>query len=476
MLRLIQTHYPKLFACIFCSLTFLSHAGEVVSTPNFLVESGFILEQNNTEAPTAHVVLMEEVDVWERMRKGFAIPDLDNPLVVSQTNWYSSHPEQVKRTITRGSRYLFHVVSELEKRGMPTELALLPFIESSFNPEAYSKAKAAGLWQFIPSTGLFFKLKQNVFKDERRDILASTDAALNYLEKLYGLFGDWQLALAAYNWGEGAVQRAIKKNLALGKPTDFNGLSHIMPEETRNYVPKFIAIKNIIANPAQYNIALPKVENQPYFVVIDKKQDIDIKLAAQLAELSLAEFKSLNPQFNRPIIPAGDKAQLLLPHDNAEKFKANLAKWNRPLSSWTSFTVQKRERVDNIAKAFRTLPEVLREANRIPPKMLLKPGSTILVPKLTNANYKDISPELIDNAVLSVEPEIRTKQILIKVKKKDTLASVAQRYKVSTEQIKEWNNLKQDRLTPGQKLKLEVQQRAGKKSKHKKPRYKKRYS
>ena len=224
---------------------------------------------------------------------------------------------------------------------MPTELALLPFIESAFNPEAYSSAKAAGMWQFIPTTGLMFKLKQTMFKDERRDVLASTTAALNYLEKLYGMFGDWQLALAAYNWGEGAVQRAIKKNEAAGKPTDFNSLSALMPAETRNYVPKLQAVKNIIAHPDQYGINLPKVENQPYFVTIGKTRDIDIKIAAQLAELPINEFKALNPQFNRPVITGGEKTKILMPQANAEKFKLNLAKWNRPLSSWTSHTVSK---------------------------------------------------------------------------------------------------------------------------------------
>src|SRR4051812_45830473 len=187
--------------------------------------------------------LTEEMDVWGRIRKGFGIPDLDNPLVQTQTTWYSSRPDYFQRTTTRASLYLYHVVEELEKRNMPTELALLPFIESAFNPQAYSTAKAAGMWQFIPSTGRDFKLKQNTFKDERRDVIASTDAALTYLQRLYGMFGDWQLALAAYNWGEGSVQRAINRNRAAGKPIDFNTLSAQMPLETRNYVPKLQAVK-----------------------------------------------------------------------------------------------------------------------------------------------------------------------------------------------------------------------------------------
>ena len=180
---------------------------------------------------------MEDIDVWARIRKGFGISNLENPLVDSQTQWYSSRPDYIQRTTTRASRYLFHVVQELEKRGMPTELALLPFIESAFNPQALSTANAAGMWQFIPATGRDYNLKQNMFTDERRDVLASTDAALTYLQKLYGMFGDWQLALAAYNWGEGSVQRAINRNLAAGLPIDFNSLSALMPIVTRNSVP-----------------------------------------------------------------------------------------------------------------------------------------------------------------------------------------------------------------------------------------------
>lgn len=462
MLKLRHFRLVKLIACIACI------APLACSAIDLDIPYSLFLPQDASEkadaAPTTppsqsniQVVLIEEVDMWERIRKGFIIENTSNPLIAQQTLFYGERPDYFKRTATRASRYLFHVVSELDKRGMPTELALLPFIESSFNPEAYSTAKASGLWQFIPSTGLVYKLKQTVFKDERRDIVASTNAALNYLEKLYGMFGDWQLALAAYNWGEGAVQRAIKKNIALGKPTDFNSLAPLMPAETRNYVPKLLAVKNIIADPAKYGITLPKLDNQPYFVTIKKTQDIDIKIAAQLAEMSVEEFKSLNPQFNRPIIIGSDKTQILLPHDNAEKFQTNLAKWNRPLSSWTSLTIHKREHVENIAKMFRILPESLREVNRIPPKMLLKPGSTILVPKTANVAYADIAPEIVDNATLATEPETPpTKRITVKVGKKDNLASIARRYKVSTTQIKEWNKLAHDKLVTGQKLRIEV--------------------
>jgi membrane-bound lytic murein transglycosylase D len=421
------------------------------------------------DADSVQVLGMEPVDVWDRLRKGFAIPDLENPLVGDHSAWYAARPDYIHRTTLRASRYLFHVVQELEKRGMPTELALLPFIESAFNPQAYSSAHAAGMWQFIPSTGLAFNLTQSVFKDERRDVLASTDAALTYLQQLHDMFGDWHLALAAYNWGEGSVRRAIRKNRAAGRPIDFNGLSHLMPAETRNYVPKLQAVKNLIATPDQYALSLPKVDNQPYFVTIGKTRDIDIKVAAQLAELSIDEFKALNPQFNRPVITGGADTKILLPHDNAEKFKANLAKWTRALSSWTAHKVTAaRERVETIAARFNTTPEIIREVNNIPPRMALRAGSTILVPKLDPSSEKDISPELVANAVMAVEPERPVRRrVALKVGRGDTLSSIARRNRVSVTQIKAWNNLRSDHIVAGQKLLVEVVQRtasAGKKA------------
>ncbi|MGZ3159879.1 MAG: transglycosylase SLT domain-containing protein, partial [Burkholderiaceae bacterium] len=382
-------------------------------------------------AEVVPVMAMKDGDIWIRIRKGFGIPNLDNPLVVNQINWYAARPDYIQRTTTRASLYLYHVVEELEKRNMPTELALLPFIESAFNPQAYSTAKAAGMWQFIPSTGRDFNLKQNTFKDERRDVIASTDAALTYLQRLYGMFGDWQLALAAYNWGEGSVQRAINRNRAAGKPIDFNTLSAQMPLETRNYVPKLQAVKDIITTPGQYAITLPKVDNEPYFVTVGKTRDIDIKVAAQLAEISIDEFKALNPQFNRPVITGGANTQILLPQSNAEKFKQNLSHWGHALSSWTIHKVTSaREKIEAIAQKFGTTPAVIREVNNIPPKTHLMAGSTILVPKPATpaaAVEKDIAPELADNATMAVESDNPTKRIFIKVGKRDSLASIAQR-------------------------------------------------
>ena len=359
-------------------------------------------------APFAGIKAEEfkETDVWGRIRTGYAIPDIDNSLVGNHVKWYSTRPDYLARVSTRASRYMFHVVQELEKRGMPTELALLPIIESAFNPQAYSSADAAGMWQFVPGTGRDYDLKQNMFKDERRGVLASTDAALTYLQKLYVMFGDWQLALAAYNWGEGNVQRAIKKNQALGKPTDFESLAAHMPAETRNYVPKLQAVKNIVSNPAQYGVSLPVIDNQPYFTVIDKTSDIDLAIAAQLAELSVDEFKALNPQFNRPVITGGEKTKILLPKENAEKFHVNLAQWGQALSTWTTHRITgAKVSITSLASRFGTTPEVIRQANNIPARTVLKAGSTILVPRTSASIHTDIADHVIDNAVMAFEAE-----------------------------------------------------------------------
>jgi membrane-bound lytic murein transglycosylase D len=347
-----------------------------------------------------------ETDVWGRIRSGYAIPDLNNALVTRHTQAYANHPATLSRISGRASPYLYHVVSELEKRGMPTELALLPVIESAFNPQAMSSANAAGLWQFVPGTGKDFDLKQNMFKDERRGVVASTDAALSYLQRLYTMFGDWPLALAAYNWGEGNVQRAIKKNQAEGKPTDFESLADLMPAETRNYVPKLQAVKNVIANPGNYGVVLPAIDNQPYFTTVDKTSDIDLAVAAQLAEMSLDEFKALNPQFKKPVIIGGAQTQILLPKENAEKFHVNLAQWGQALSTWTTHKITgARVSIASLASKFGTTPEVIRQANNIPAQSLLKVGSTILVPKISTSSHSDIAENIIDNAVVAFEAD-----------------------------------------------------------------------
>src|SRR5688572_11024164 len=231
--------------------------------------------------------LQPPADLWERIRRGFKMPNLESDLVRSQEQWYATRPDYIQRMTERSRKYLFHIVEELERRNMPTELALLPFVESAFNPQAVSSARAAGMWQFMPATGTYFDLKQNVFRDDRRDVLASTRAALDYLQKLHGMFGDWHLALAAYNWGEGSVGRAIARNQRSGMGTGYTDLS--MPNETRNYVPKLQAVKNIVANPDVFRTELPLIENHPYFQTVTLTRDIDVELAARLADIKVED-------------------------------------------------------------------------------------------------------------------------------------------------------------------------------------------
>ncbi|HZF80755.1 MAG TPA: transglycosylase SLT domain-containing protein, partial [Rubrivivax sp.] len=263
--------------------------------------------------------------LWQRLRQGFVLPDMDTELVRKWEQWYARDPAYVQRMTERGGRYLFHIVEEVQRRGLPTELALLPFIESAFNPQALSRAAAAGMWQFMPGTGKDFELHQNVFRDDRRDVLASTRAALDYLQRLHGMFDDWSLALAAYNWGQGNVTRAIERNKRAGLGTDFLSLAPRMPQETREYVPKLQAVKNIVARPEAFGLSLPSLSDEPHFLSVPIDRDIDVALVARFAGMSLEQFHQLNPQLNKPLILAAGTPQVLLPYDNANRFIANRA-------------------------------------------------------------------------------------------------------------------------------------------------------
>ena len=307
-----------------------------------------------------------QTDLLQRLRNGFAMPDIASPLVADRQAWYLNNPTYIKRVLERSKRYLYYIVSELEDRGMPTELALLPIVESSYNPLAASPAKALGMWQFIPSTGKNYRLEQNPWMDQRRDIIASTRAALDYLQYIYEMHGDWQLALASYNWGEGAVARAIAKNQAKGLPTDYLSLS--MPEETRYYVPKLQAIKNIIAQPEVYGLKLDVMPNRPYFGTVDRPGDMDIALAAKLAETPLDEFIALNPAYQRPVMLGASKT----PDRPARRQGTDLHRqsWQptkqqeKPLSAWNTYTLKKGDKLDADRRAPRHQHRLPQAAQR----------------------------------------------------------------------------------------------------------------
>jgi membrane-bound lytic murein transglycosylase D len=244
-------------------------------------------------------------NLWGRIRAGLQLGELDSPLTQVHIAWYAKRPDYVARMLGRSRLFLYHIVEEVEKRRMPMEIALLPMVESAFNPQAYSRSHAAGIWQFIPSTGKNYGLQQNVWYDGRRDVTAATQAALDYLQKLFLDFGSWELALAAYNCGEGCVSRAIQKNAARGLPTDYLSLS--LPPETRHYVPKLMAVRQLVLAPEDFGVELVDIPNEPYFTRVSLNTGaMDVHSAAKLAGLSVEEFLSLNPAFPRKLIKAGD--------------------------------------------------------------------------------------------------------------------------------------------------------------------------
>jgi membrane-bound lytic murein transglycosylase D len=425
-----------------------------------VIPAGPLQSITASDAASLAVVQLEPpADLWERIRRGFAIHNLESDLVRQQEQWYVSRPDYIQRMTERSRKYLFHIVEELERRNMPTELALLPFVESAFNPQAVSSARAAGMWQFMPATGKDFDLKQNVFRDDRRSVLDSTRAALDYLQRLHGMFGDWHLALAAYNWGEGNVGRAIRNNQARRLGTAYTDLN--MPDETRNYVPKLQAMKNIIGNPEQFRAELPNIENHPYFQSVTLERDMDVELAARLADVSVDDFKALNPQHNRPVILAAGTPQILLPWDNATVFKRNFAEYSQGrFASWTAWNAPSTMTVSEAARRNGMSEADLRAVNSIPPRMLIKSGSVLIVPR-PSASQQDVTSHVADNAQLSLAPEIVTRRMLVTAGKRDTVASIALRYKLPAAQVAEWNNLSAAAsFKPGQQVVLHVAARA----------------
>jgi membrane-bound lytic murein transglycosylase D len=352
--------------------------------------------------------------------------------------YYASRPDYVQRMTERGGRYLFHITEEVEKRGMPLELALLPFTESAFNPQAMSTARASGMWQFMPATGKDFELRQNLFRDDRRSVLASTRAALDYLQRLHKQFGDWQLALAAYNWGQGNVQRAVDRNRSKGLGTHYEALD--MPAETRNYVPKLQAIKNIVLDAPRLGLRLPELQNHPYFLSVNIERDIDVALLSRLAGVSVEEFAQLNPQLNKPVLLAAGTPQVLLPYDNANRFVRELAAARGPLATWTAWVAPRTLKPAEAARQVGMSEAQMREVNRIPERMMVMAGSTLLVPRSAHSTA-DVSMRVADNAAMSLTPEPKPlrKQLVKAGKKGETVAALAERYRVTPAQLQQWN-------------------------------------
>jgi membrane-bound lytic murein transglycosylase D len=392
-------------------------------------------------APPASLALAaplpEHRDLWARMRAGFAMPDLDTPLVQEKERFYTARPEALQRMFARGEPYLYFIIDEVEKRGMPTEIALLPFVESAMNPVALSHAKAAGLWQFIPSTGKQYELSQNWWVDNRRDVVQSTRAALDYLQKIYEMHGnDWFLALASYNWGENAVARAVRNNQARGRPTDYLSLS--MPAETRHYVPKLIALKHIVMRADEFGIALPALPNRPYFATIEKTRPIDLKLAAQFAGMSVDEFVALNPAHNRPVIAASRNNQIKLPADRVQAFMKALDRHDRgslPLASWQPYTLKPGETLEQVARRGNVSTAELLRANGLSAGRRLLPGTQLIAPQASVDDELQVErfegPKLYE--------QVFAPAVYHRVKKDESLAGLAASYGVTQAQLRSWN-------------------------------------
>jgi membrane-bound lytic murein transglycosylase D len=412
-------------------------------------------------------VPMPDPDLWHRIRVGFAMEPLESSLVHEHEAWYSSRPEYIKRFVGRGSLYLHYIVEQVEKRKMPMEIALLPVIESAFTPRAHSTAKASGLWQFIPSTGKNYGLTQDWWRDNRRDVLAATDAALNYLQRLHDMFGSWELALAAYNCGEGCVGRAIAYNQKRGLPTDYLNLK--LPPETRNYVPKLFAVKNIVLAPTTYGIELESVPDEPYFTTVDAPSRMDVKVAAKLAGMSEEDFVALNPAYNKPVAMAG---KIVLPIDRADDFKANLESYDQPLVSWTTYNAKRFESIDAIAKRHGLTGAQLRAANdqaKLDKKGRLRAAGPILVPMKSGppapvrvatvsiptassaGSPRPAAPAKARSAAPVASPENRT----YTVRAGDTIFSIAKRFNTAIDALLAANKLTaRSVIQPGLKLHL----------------------
>ena len=387
--------------------------------------------------------------LWARIRSGFVMPEIDSPLVARHEAWFLNHPDYTLRMIERSRLYLFYIVEEVEKRGMPMEIALLPMIESGYNPGAYSRAHAAGIWQFIPSTGRRYGLQQNWWYDGRRDVLAATRAALDYLQQLHEQFDDWPLALAAYNYGENGVSRAIAQNRAKRKPTDYHSLR--MPRETRNYLPKLQAVKNIIANPEEVGFPLENISDQPYFTTVTTPQHIDMQVAARLAEMSEDDFRSLNPGHTRPVITSNGSRTLLLPIDKAGIFNANLKGYDQPLVSWQTYTLKKHETLEQVAGQFGTNTARLKEINGINRHLSVPAGRTLLVPMNEETESSNLA-DTWENPEFLAPDDYYMNKMVYRVRSGDSLYSIARANRISVAALKEWNRLRSNSIRPGQRL------------------------
>jgi membrane-bound lytic murein transglycosylase D len=397
----------------------------------------------------------KKLDLLVRIRKNFQLDlSLDNKRIDSQLSWYIRNPNYLTRTFNRASRYLHHIVNEVKRRDLPMELALLPFVESAYNPFAYSHGRAAGLWQFIPGTGKIYGLEQDWWHDGRRDVLASTEAALDYLTYLNNLFnGNWLHALAAYNSGSGRVRSAIRKNLAKNKDTDFWSLN--LPRETRAYVPKLIALSQVVLNPEKYKIDFPYIADSAYFEKVDIGAQIDLAQAATLAEIDISEVYQLNPGFNQWASSPLGPHHLLIPIENASVFRENLKTFPpEKRINWQRYSVTSGDSLIRIAKKFNTTPMLIKEINNLKSNMI-KVRQKLLIPTASKgSNYYDLSQtNRLTKKQALIQSSKSTDKITYRVNAGDTMWDLSREHKVGLRELARWNGIAPtDPIKPGQQL------------------------
>ena len=403
--------------------------------------------------PVAGITPTQYTDLFDRMRAGFKLEAPVSPAVEQQLSWFVNNPDYLERAFGRSELYLYHIVTELEGRGMPLEIALLPIVESAFEPYAYSRASASGLWQFIPDTGSRFGLKQDWWYDGRRDVVESTRAALDYLQSLHDEFnGDWLLAIAAYNCGEAAIERAVEMNQAAGKPIDFWSLK--LPKETKAYVPKLLAMKRLVTDPESLGLVISPIPNQPYFARVDTHGQIDMKVAAEIAGVTPEEVYELNPAYHRWATDPSGPNWLLLPIDGAQVFTQNISQLSDDERMRTThYRVKHGDTVVSVARRFKTTVNVIRELNDVPTGAM-EVGADLRVP---TANVE--LPPKVMLAAARVDGRVRNARRphvhFVRAGAGDSLWAIARRSGIDVNTLASMNGMRpSDTLRAGQRIKL----------------------
>lgn len=434
----------QIFALFFIAILFTGCSNQLVQESENIASNA---ADNNTDEKS----LDAQTDAWERIRQGFDLPNIEHKRIQRELNWYKSHPEYMKRVVERARPYLHYIIETVEDAGIPSEIALLPIVESAFQPFAYSHGRAAGIWQFIPATGKRYGLKQNWWYDGRRDVYRSTKAAIKLLKKLNNNFkGDWMHALAAYNTGDARVHRAIRRNKRRGKPTDFFSLK--LPKETRAYVPKLLAIRDVIEFPEKYGIQLDHIPNRPYFGQVKLDSQIDLALAAEMADLPLDDLYKLNSGYNRWATSPNGPYDLLLPVDHIEQFKVKLAELpaNKRIR-WIRHRIRKGETLGTIAQKFHTSIRTIKRVNRLRGKTI-RTGHALTIPVASRSlrEYR-LSANQRRSKLQNIPRQGRKVSHI--VQQGETFWELARHHRVSVRSLAKWNSMApRDRLQAGQRL------------------------